>query len=253
MSFPFMAALSWRATATQYVSTKTFRIGAEGMTEDGSLYRLCKSGAAITNPVAAAINRYRWLSGVTGDGAEAALAAAIAVGDVDFTFNDTNSRAADYYKDGYYVDPRSSSAGPTTMHIWKSNAGAGTSVKCYVSAPFTQTNASGNTVQAYPNPWGNVRAAGAYSQGYEHFCCMPGMPITSGYYFWGKVKGPFWCWVTGTWPGAAQNDRDCCFWIDGTIKMQDEGINTSAISLQRAGYLMFSGNYGDSFLMIQIE
>lgn len=252
MSFPYLATLSWRATAVQYSSSKTFNTGQMGMAQDGSLYRLCKSGAAIANPLAAAINRYRWLAGVTGDGAEAALATAIAVGDTDFTFNDTNSRAKDYYKDGYFADPRSSSAGPTTMHIWKSDAGNGTSVKCYVSAPFLHTNAAGNTVQAYPNPWGNVRSPGAYAQGYEHFCCMPGIPITSGYYFWGKVRGPFWCWVTSTWPGAASQDRDVCFHIDGTIKMQDEGI-VGNLSAQRAGYLMFSGNYGDSLIMIQIE
>lgn len=253
MSFPYLAGLSWSAVTTEYTSSKTFRTGMLGMTEDGSLYRLCKSGAAITNPLAAAINRYRWLEGVTGDGAEAALASAIAVGDTSFTFNDTNSRVANYYKDGYAVDPRSSAAGPTTIHIWKSDAGSGTSVKVYVSAPFLKTNASGNTMQAYPNPWGNVRAAGAYSAGYEHFCCMPGMPITSGYYFWGKVRGPFWCWINSTWPGAASEDRDCVFHTNGTIVMADEKINTSAVSAQRAGYLMFSGNYGDALLMIQIE
>ncbi len=255
MSFPSFASISHEKAHAAPSATRAAignLVGQPAMAPDGSWFRMCLAGAAITNPVAAAINRYRWLAGVTGDGAEAALSVAIAVGDTKFTFLDTNSRVKNYYEGGYFVDPRSASAGPTTMQIAASEAGNGTSIKCYTTAPFTQTNAAGNTVQAYPSPWGNVRAAGAYSQGYEHFCVMPGQPVTSAYYFWGKVKGPFWCWVTGTWPGAAQNDRDVVFWIDGTIKMADEGINAN-ISLQRAGYLIFSGNYGDALCMIQIE
>ena len=246
-------ALAGGAVTGQYASTKTVNIGQLGMTQDGSLYRLCKAGGTIASSVAAAINYWRVLTGVTGDYAEAALSAAIAVGDVDFTFADTNTRAADYYKGGYAVCP--DGVYDNIRRIWKSDKAiaADNVVNIYVTAPYTVADASGNTVQCYPNPWSSVRTPGAYSAGYEHFVCLPPAPITSGKYFWGQVRGPHWCWVgLGTWPGAVSQDREVHFYINGSIDMDDIGINGN-LSRQRAGYLMFSGNYGDALIYLQIE
>jgi hypothetical protein len=252
MSFPFISALSYSALAAQYSSSKSYDIGQKGMSQNGSEYRLSKAGAALTNPLAAKINAYRYLEGVTGDVAET-TATAIAVGDTTVVIADaTNARAANYWKGGYLAIP-SSGTYDVFHHIWKSDAEVANTYKLYLEEPFLYAYAAGGTIAAYPSPWANVKNAGAYSGGYEHFVCCIERPITSGYHFWGKVRGPHWAWITGTWPGAAQNDRDVCFWIDGTIKMQDEGINTSAVSLQRAGYLMYSGNYGDAMIMLQIE
>lgn len=256
MSFPYIAALSWRAVATQYVSTSAFHSGAKGMTEDGGEYRLCKAGGTIGSSIAGAINYWRVLSGVTGDHAEAALSAAIAVGDVDFTFADTNTRAKDYYKDGYAVCPEGTY--DAIRHIWKSDAAvaADDKVKVYVSAPFTVADAIGNTVQCYPNPWSNVRTPGAYSAGNEHFVCVPPAPITSGKYFWGQVKGPHWMWfagIGGNWPGADANDRTVCFHTNGAVDLLDRRVHTGTLSPQIAGYLMYSGNYGDTLIFLQIE
>jgi hypothetical protein len=253
MSFPYVAALSWRAVSVQYAATNTFHTGALGMTEDGSTYRLCKAGGTIGSGLAAAINYWRYLTDKTGDCIESALSVAIAVGDTYATISDsTNSRAADYYKDGYLVSPDGTY--DCIRHIWKSDAEVSDTYKIHVSAPFTVADAVGNTVQCYPNPWSNVKTPGAYSQGNEHFCCMPPAPITSGKYFWGQVKGPHWCWVAlGTWPGVVSQDREVYFHINGGIEMQNHGIATSGISGQRAGYLMFSGNYGDALIYMQIE
>ncbi len=256
MSFPYVAALSWRAVANQYVSTKTFHTGALGMTEDGSMHRLCKAGGTIGSSLAAAINYWRYLEGVTGDCAEAALSAAIAVGDTDFTFADTNTRAKDYYKDGYAVIPDGSY--DCIRHIWKSDAAAAgdDKVKVYVSAPFTVAKAISTTIQCYPNPWSSVRTPGAYSAGNEHFCCVPPSPITSGKYFWGQVHGPHWCWfagIGGNWPGADANDRELYFHTNGAVDLLDRRVHTGAISPQRAGYLMYSGNYGDVMTFLLIE
>ena len=252
MSFPFIAALSYSAAGAEYSSSKTFHVGAKGMVENGAMYRLCKAGAALTNPLAAKINAYRYLEALTGDVAET-TAAAIAVGDTAVTITDaTNARAADYWKDGYLAIP-SSGTYDVFHHIWKSDAEVSDTYKLYLKEPFIYAYAAGGTLAAYPSPWRNIKNASAYSGGYEHFACCVERPISSGYHFWGKVQGPHWAWITGTWPGAAANDRDVVFHTDGTIKMADEGINTSAISLQRAGYAMFSGNYGDAMIMLQIE
>ncbi len=252
MSFPFLAGLSYNAVINQYSSSGNYHVGNKGMTENGSLYRLCKAGAAITNPCAAKINAYRYLTGVTGDVAET-TATAIAAGDTTVVIADaTNARAADYWQDGYLVIP-SSGTYDVFHHIWKSDKEVSDTYKLYVTEPFIYAYAAGGTIQAYPSPWRNIKNAVAYSGGYEHFACCIERPISSGYFFWGKVQGPHWAWIYGTWPGAAINDRDVHFWIDGTIYMADEAINTGAISPQRAGYAMFSGNYGDALIMLQIE
>ncbi len=249
MSFPYMAALSWRAVGTQYAAVRALHTGVLGMTEDGSLYRLCKAGAAITSSLAAAINYNNYVSGFAGGVLEASLHAVITVGDVSAQIHDTNARAANYYKDGYMVSPDGTL--DCIRHIWKSDAGSASVIKVYVSAPFTVAQTT-NTVQLYPNPWGNVRSPGSYLAGSEHFCCIPPAPIADGYYFWGQVKGPHWAWIYGTWPGVVSGDRDVVFWQDGSIQMADLGINAN-LSLQRAGYAMISGNYGDALIYLQIE
>ena len=246
MSFPFLAALSYRAVDAEYVSTKTFRIGTLGMTEDGSLFRLCKAGAAINNTTRAKIGANRHLSGLTGESLEASLASAITVGDTDFTITDaTNSRTADYYKDGYYAEPRSDGNG--TRVIWKSDAEVSDTYKMYVTSPFTIANASGNTVHTYPNPWNNIKNAMATAQNYEVFVGGVMLDITNGYYFWVKVRGPFWMARNSTWPGAVADDRDVVYHTNGTVKMRDESTNAN----QRAGYLISSGAYGDVFIMLE--
>ncbi len=256
MSFPYISALSFDAVTNQYAATRTLHVGAKGMTEEGSEYRLCKAGAAITNPLAAKINAYRYLLAVSGDVAET-TAVAIAAGDRTVTITDaTNARAAEYYKDGYFVQPGGTY--DCIRHIWKSDAAvaADDKVKLYVSAPFTVADAVGNTVQAYPNPWGNAKTPNAaYPSGNEHFVCVPPAPITSGKYFWGQVHGPHWCWfagIGGNWPGADANDRELYFHINGAVDLLDRRVHTGAISPQRAGYLMYSGNYGDTLCMMQL-
>lgn len=250
MSFPFIAALTYEAANAEYVSTSAFRLGQLAMTEDGTFWRMSKAGAAMTDPIRGKVNDNTHLDGVSGDSTESALVAAIAVGDRDCTITDaTNSRAADYYKDGYFVQPRANGDG--TYHIWKSDAESSDTYKIYVSEPFRVTNALGNTVHCYPSPYGNIQNPGSYAAGYEQFAGCIQRLITSGYYFWLKVKGPHWVTVTSTWPGAASQDRLCVWHTDGTIRMADEAYN-GGTSEQIAGYLIQSGNYGDVLLMMDM-
>jgi hypothetical protein len=255
MGFPYIASLSWEATHAEYSSASAFRVGQLGMAEDGSMYRLCKAGAALTNPLAGKINAYTYLEACTGDCAEAATSTAIADGTYTVTVLDTSTIDADYYKDGYAVIPNSGTV-DSIRHIKSSTAGAGTSVTITVDAPFTQTYAAGGTMALYPNPFNNIKNAGAYGAGNEHFACEISRPITSGYYFWGKVRGPHWCWfagIGGNWPGADANDRTLCFHTNGAVDLLDRRVHGGVLSPQIAGYLMYSGNYGDVMVYLQIE
>ena len=251
MSFPFLAALSDRAVCTEYASTKTFNVGMKGMTEEGSMFRLCKAGAAITNPLKYCMNYNRYLGNAAagGEAFESALPNAIVVGDTTVTITDaTNARAANYYKGGYFVHP--SNVYDNIRSIWKSDGEVSNTYKLYVTAPFTVAVPAANTVQVFPSPYNNVRTAGT-SDAYEQVACMTNNPVQSEYYFWGKVQGPHWCWIYDTWPGAAGRDREVVFMPGGMIMMVNDSWPT--YSDQHAGHLMYYNNYGDALIYVEIE
>lgn len=251
MSFPFVVEMPYQEAFAQG-TTKLHPLGTVGMTPDGSKYRYCKAGAAIAKNWGC-INANRHLSGVTGESCEAALSTAIAVGDTNFTFADTNTRAKDYYADGYVVTLQT----PFELHRIKSSdvaVAADDKVKCYLEDgdAFVTADAVASTVNVYPSPWGNVKLGMAAASGQEGFVCVPKCAITSGNYFWGLVNGPCWLTVYSTWPLAAANDIEVTFWIDGSLRMADESYN-GAVSHQIAGHVIVSGNYGDCLIMLQIE
>jgi len=246
MSFPFVATLTPEAAHTAYTNKPGVGLGTLGMTPDNSMYRLCKAGAAITKAGTGAYNANRHLAGLTGESAEAALTAAIAIGDKTFTFADTtNPRVVDYYKDGYMTtieDPFQ------FRKIVSSTAGDGTSITCAVADPFTAACIV-STVNVYPSPWGNVKSAwGGAASAYVAFVCIPEIAVASGKYFWGKVRGPLWVMCsTGSWPGDGASTLDVVFYIDGGIMVR------TSYAQQRAGHMIVSGNYGDVLIMLQIE
>ena len=248
--FPFIVQLNYKEVYQTYAAKGSRQLGTLGMTPDGSMYRYCKAGAAITNTWGC-INANRHLTGVTGESSEAALTVAIAAGDKQFSFADTNTRVKDYFADGYVV------TFPSNIEMYRiraSTLGDATSITCYLEgdSEFITADALGNTVNVYPSPWSNIRPAGVLAATYEGFVCCPKRPVASGYYFWGQVTGPYWTTVTSTWPLAAANDLQVVFHQDGSLKMADEAYN-GAISSQIAGHVMVSGNYGDCLIMLQIE
>jgi len=252
MSFPFVAALSEKAVTVEYSNTGTMRPGQLGMTEDGSMFRLCKAGAAITNPLAFKVTYNNFQGGVTGTAIEGA-ATAIAVGDMDVTVTDaTNSRAANYYQDGYVCQPRAS--GDNIMRIWKSDAEVSDTYKLYVTAPFTTTQAVSSTIMVYPNVYNDVRNgdAGPLGTGYDRIIGYVNHDVTDAYYFWCKVRGPHWCHIgNGGWPGAASLDRAVCAYPGGTLKFANDAWSTT--SDQYLGFLVYADNYGDAMIMLAIE
>jgi hypothetical protein len=251
MSFPYVATLTTEAVQKQYASRPGVGLGTLGMTPDGSMYRLCKAGGAIVRTQLGLVNGNKHLAGLTGQSAEAALTKAIVAGDKTFTFADTtNPRVVDYYKDGYMTtieDPFQ------FRKIVNSTAGNGTSITCAVDEPFTAACIV-STVNVYPSPWGNVLTAwsGAGQSAFHAFVCVGLIPVTSGKYFWGLVRGLMWVFPTdaANWPLSSANELDVYFHIDGTLC---NGIGATTASKQRAGHVMVSGEYGDCLIMLQIE
>ena len=255
MSFPFVAALSDKAVTVEYSSTSTMRPGSMGMTEDGSFFRLCRAGEDLTNTLCGKVTQENFQGGVTGTCIEGA-GSVIVVGDeyVDIT-DATNSRAADYYKDGWVVQPKST-PGDNIRRIVSSDAESSDTYRLHVSAPFTVAQAAGETIMAYTNPFKDIRngvAGGPLGTAYDALTCYANHNVTSGYYFWGKRRGPHWVWLgaIGTWPGAAAGDRVVSAYPSGTVWMLDE--NVAGTSYQTVGYLLHANNYGDMFVWLTLE
>lgn len=255
MSFPFVAALSEKAVTVEYASLSTAHIGTMGMTEDASMFRLCKAGATIDNPLEYKVTYHNFQGGVVGTCIEPALAVAIAVGDEHCDFTDaTNSRAANYYEGGYVCQPRAT--GDNTMRIWKSDAEvtATNMYRLYVSAPFTVADAVGNTIMVYPNVYSDVRNAdeGPRGQANDRIIGYVNHIVTDAYYFWAKVRGPHWCHIgNGGWPGATDEDRAVCSYPGGTLRMANDSWST--YSNQYLGFMVYADAYGDAMIMLQIE
>jgi len=255
MSFPFVAALSDKSVTVEYASTVAMRIGSIGMTEEGGLYRLCKAGEALTNNLEGKVTYESMEGGVNGTCPEGVLATAIAIGDEYCELTDaTNARGADYYLDGWVCQPRA--LGDCVRRIWKSDAEASDVYRLHVTAPFTAVNAVGNTINVYTNPYKDLRngtAGGPLGTAYDALAAYANHNVTSGYYFWGKRRGPHWVWVgaLGTWPGAAAGDRVVSAYPSGTIQMLDE--NVASTSYQTVGSLMHANNYGDCFVWLMLE
>lgn len=252
MSFPFVVQMPYEE-AFQESADQLHPLGTVGMTPDGSMYRYCKAGEAMTTNWGK-VNANEHLTGVTGDSSEAALGTAIAAGDTTFYFLDTNAaadRVVDHFKGGYIVTMQ----GPFEVHrIKSSTVGNSTGITCTLEDgdAFVAADAVGNTVNVYPSPWGNVRNASG-GAGHQGIVCVNKMAVTADYYFWGMTNGPYWCTVTLTWPLASTQDITVTFYTDGSFRMLDEAVNTDGVSEQIAGHVIVSGNYGDCLIMLQIE
>ena len=242
MSFPFVAALTPKDVMTASTSKK-HPLGTLGMLPDGRTYRYCKAGAAILRPEWGAYNANEHLTACTGESSEADCEPDAAVGDETVTILDTATRAVNYYADGYLV---SFDVPGQIIGIVSSTAGAGTSVTLTLETPLTSVITG--TCNIYPSPWGNIKSAYTYQNANWHpIMCVPPCAVANGSYFWGQIKGP--CWITpNSWPMDAEYEHDLCFVTDGSIAPK-----ATASAKQHAGRMISGGNYGDAFLMLELE
>jgi len=242
MSFPFVAALTPKAVLTPSTAKK-HPLGTLGMTADGRTYRYCKAGAAILRPEWGAMNFNEHLTGCTGQSSEADCQPDAAIGDTTVVILDTATRAVDYYADGYMV---SFDVPGQIIKIVSSTAGAGTSVTLTLETPLVAVITG--TCNIYPSPWGNIRSAyTTQSANWHPIMVVPPCAVASASYFWGQIKGP--CWITPTsWPMDAAYEHNVEFVTDGSIQP-----SAAASAKQHAGRMIAGGNYGDAFIMLELE
>lgn len=219
-------------------------IGQLGMTPDGSLWRLFKAGAAISNP----------LQGCGSyDQPEDVTPSATAVGSRTLIVN-SSTATKNLYAGGTIIIG-AAAAYRKFYHITGNTATSGGYSTLYLAHPILYAIAGSEWATMVCSPYRDVRSVNA-SQGYMSVCCMPLQTVTSTYYAWGKTRGPTYGIVVSTVPGAASMDRIVVFHIDGALVMADEAWNAGD-SRQFAGWLIprTGGTYagGDQTFYLCLE
>jgi hypothetical protein len=176
-------------------------------------------------------------------------AAIYAVGETELRIEDTATRAAHYYQNGYVwimnlisgiyqmlkiKDSEGALAGDDHVHI-----------TLYEGLPFAVPASTFVTI--WPNPYAAIIFT---TSAYASMVCVPLIPVTSGYYFWGQTWGPCFGTAMSAIPGAASADRAVFFNGDGALI---NGASLTTNGAQLAGFVitMTSGG-GDQFYQLQL-
>jgi len=258
MGFPIIARLSPESIYKQY-ENKPCMIGTPAMDEFGSIYRLCKAGAAISGTIEYAVANANFAADdADGDMATVDISGdTAAIGDFVITIKDTNTASArpvNFYEGGVAHFYGGSTAERQTRRIVSSTVGTSATLSITLDAPLTVAITDG-AVDALPSPYGNCVNAQAEASTYETFVCFRKVSvITNGYYFWGQTQGLCVGHYIATWPGSGANDKDVYFGNTGGIT-STETSGAVTTSPQRAGYgvMCNTSNYGSVYFMLQLE
>lgn len=228
-------------------ATATATVGQRVQDPMGGLWRYCLAGAAITNPLLVAGN-YGYPEdcgvGVTAVGSMTIACTGLSVLSSILENQFANST----------IIIGAAAANRRFYHIKSNPADDEDDAVMTLYHPVRYAIAGSEWATIVPTPWRNVQPmAGGNVSG----VCWPGQPVTSGYYFWGKTRGPIFM-VAGTVPGAVARDRYCVIATDGSVIMANESWGAS-VSDQPAGWLMpqTQGSYGsgdgDQTIWLQLE
>lgn len=177
----------------------------------------------------------------------------------------------DYWKEGYVWIMW----GPTDVrgygHLYriKGNAvAAGTIPTQYVLATLYDALHTKVTSETWITAWANIYSNIVRSVSKRmSVVCIPPIPVTSGYYFWGQTWGPCFISCTHAAPGSTDNDRDLFIHESNQGEIisgsQCDWSGASSIKHQRVGFLLTNTtpwtnvgdgaeSGGDQFMMLQL-
>lgn len=229
-------------------SAKEAAVGALAEDELGGRWRYCKAGAAISNPLDGAGCYSQPTDFTAGATAVGSFTIALSAG------SPARSAVANDFENGTIII--GAAAASRRFYMIKSNtAGTTTTTTLTLYSPVLVAIAGTEWATAVPSPYSDVRDLSA-AGGFMSVVCWPLQTVTSGYYFWGKTRGPVFGIVVSTVPGAASGARTTAFnGSDGALYLGSDAYGGS--SWQWAGYLIprTGGTYnaGDQTIMTQLE
>lgn len=221
-----------------------FPIGTRLQLHDRTFY-YCKAAGTTAVAMKAGHNSISDL-GVNTDAVE------YAAGVKEIVVLDTNTRAANYYQNGYVWVMNLTSGVYQMLKIKSSDAAAAAdnkvTIQLYDPLPFTIPASTFVTI--WPNPFSAITFT---TTGYQSMVCVPLIPVTTDYYFWGQTWGPCFGTAMSSVPGATSGNRDLYFNTDGALIAGEDTVLETSVP-QRAGFLITatSSGSGDQFYMLQI-
>lgn len=234
-NFPFDIQLQ---DGAEYATgtTKLHRLGQRGYTEDGRVFRYCKASAnGCAQPLWGAQDSHKYDTAEAYDCLEATTAAAAEDGDFTLTAVDTNTaHVADWFAEGYAALTVGSTA--WLQRIKANTVGHATTAVIFTFYnPLPQDVASGSQIQVFPSIYSAVERVLGGGDGAKVTVCMPVVPVTASYYFWGQTWGPAYGVPSATFPRGSYESR-LIFSYDGSVTLMTDGAN---LIHQRAGYRLF--------------
>lgn len=247
--------------------TQNFPIGYRRV-QDDRVFRYGKAGDTLT-----AINGGR-CTNFPREGSTDAVEYAAGTYQITIPMNPNGvnyvaEQVAGYWNEGYiWVMQWPQVIGIGEFYRIKSSAAAVSGfVTLTLHRPLTVTVPASTWITAWPNPWQNVKTA---PDARMSVVCVPLIPVTSGYYFWGQTWGPIFM-SSGQSPGRGDHERDVYFHPTAQSPGQQGIFPASDIDWhtlnnpipQRAGFLITNTNTwtnadgnpelgGDQFFMLQI-
>jgi hypothetical protein len=230
----------WQSVYEQS-ATQNFPIGTRLQIDD-RVFRYCQAKGTTAVAMKAGHNG-------TADLGVNTYAEVYAIGETHLRVEDTAVRAANFYKDGY-VWIMDLVSGVYQMHkIASSEAAiaADDHVHITLQEGLAKAVPASTFVTIWPNPYSNILFT---TNAYSSMVCVPLIPLTTDYYFWGQTWGPCFGTAMSALPGAASGDRAVFFNSDGALI---NGASLTTNGAQLAGFVitMTSGG-GDQFYQLQL-
>jgi len=261
---PLASALDFNGTGLGPYALETTQrhvYGRKAMTWDGRVFKYCRSVGTLYAGYGAA-NTANGSSNTIARLINSVTPAAISIGDIKTTITIAASEgyagdgavAADELQGAYVVlGHGSATTTENRMIVGNTVVSGGGTTTVEVDYPFAVAHDAGVACELPLNPY---RYLSKGNLEYNAFMCVPVVPCTTGYNFWGQTWGPAWVVPGGsdTSPGDTANDRTMYFVGDGSV---NGGYALTVESgYQKAGFIIdptVSGSSAMPLLMLQIS
>jgi hypothetical protein len=243
LSAPPLINGAWQSIYEQSL-TQNFPIGTRLQVHDRTFY-YCKA-ASVGTAVAMKAGHADCVEVDVNTFAEVYPAGA-----TEIRVEDTATRAANYWQNGYVWVMNLVSGVYQHLKIKSSEEAiaADDHVHLTLYDPLPFAIPASTFVALHQNPFSNVSFA---TSDYMAMVCVPLIPVTASYYFWGQTWGPCFGTAQSAIPGAASADREVYFGTDGAL-MAGVDVDALTVMRQRAGFILSNTTSGgDQFYMLQI-
>lgn len=248
--------------------TQNFDVGTRRVVDD-RVFRYCKAGDTLVALFGGRCTNF------PREGSTDAVEYAAGTYQITIPMNPNGvnyvaEQVANYWKDGYiWIMQWPIVTGVGQMYRIRSSAAAVSGFVTLTLYEALKTTVAASTwITAWPNVYQGIKTAASVRMS---VVCIPLIPVTSGYYFWGQTWGPIFM-ASGQSPGRNDYDRDLYFHPMPLTPGQQGVVCGSSLDFstlgnkipQRAGFIITNtsawtnadGNPelgGDQFFMLQIS